>query len=100
MNLSIIILLLALLAALSMFGIRMYEFHTGKLLLSRERRVKIEKRVTDFYKRLANWVINFFQKAGIFFRELPRITAHIMHFYWRKFSKKVDNFFLRIRHKK
>ena len=92
--------MLALLAALSVFGIRMYEFHTGKLLLSRERRQIIEKKVTDFYKKIVDWVINFSHKTKILLKELPTIIVHTTHFYWRKLSKKVDNFFLRIRHKK
>ena len=100
MNTSVIILLLALLAALSVFGIRMYEFHTGKLLLSRERRVNIEMKVTGFYQKIVNWVINFSHQTKIFFKGLPTVIVHTTHFYWRKFSKKVDEFFLRIRHKK
>lgn len=100
MNLSIIILLLALLAALSVFGIRMYEFHTGKLLLSREKRQKIERRVTEFYGKIVIGITNFSQKTKVFFKELPTVVVHTLHFYWRKFSKKVDQFFLRIRHKK
>jgi len=100
MNTSVIILLLALFAAVSVFGIRMYEFHTGKLLLSRERRVKIETKVTGFYQKIVNWMVIFSHQTKIFFKELPTVVVHTLHFYWRKFSKKVDQFFLRIRHKK
>lgn len=100
MNLSIVILLLALLAALSLFGVRMYEFHTGKLLLSRERRVKIEIKVTGIYQKIVNQVIFLSHQTKIFFKELPTIIVHTSHFFWRKFSRKVDQFFLRIRNKK
>ena len=100
MNLSVIILVLALIAAISIFGIRFYEFHTGKLMLNRERRVRIEVKVTSFYKKIVDWVANFSHQSKIFFKELPIIIVHTSHFYWRKFSKKVDQFFLRIRHKK
>ena len=100
MNLSIIILLLALLAAISVFGVRLYEFHTGKLLLSREKRIKIEHTVTDFYRKSVNRVVSFSNKTRTFLTQLPNIIVHTSHFYWRKLSKKVDDFFLRIRHKK
>lgn len=100
MNLSVIILVLALIAAISVFGIRFYEFHTGKLFLAREKRQKIEKTVTDFYKKIISRVVNFSHQTRIFFSKLPTIFVHTTHFYWRKFSKKVDQFFLRIRHKK
>jgi hypothetical protein len=100
MNLSLIILVLAVIAALSIFGIRFYEFHSGRLLLSREKRIKLESKVTSFYKRTVEKFSNFSHHTKIFFKELPITTAHIMHFYWRKFSKKVDEFFLKIRHKK
>jgi hypothetical protein len=100
MNLSLIILGLALLAVFSVFGIRFYEFHTGKLFMCREKRHKIEEKVTDFYKHRIDWILKFSNQTKIFFKNLPTLTAHISHFYWRKFSKKVDQFFLRIRHKK
>ena len=100
MNLYLIILVLALIAAISMFGIRFYEFHTGRLFISREKRMAIEKRVTDFYKKIVLGVTEFSHNTKVFLKNLPALTAHISHFYWRKFSKKVDEFFLKIRHKK
>jgi len=100
MNLSLIILICAIIAGLSIFGIRFYEFHSGKLFLSREKRMKIEYKVVTFYQSVMALIHIILHNTKIFFKELPTITAHIMHFYWRKFSKKVDEFFLKIRHKK
>ena len=68
--------------------------------MNRERRQKIEKKVTDFYKSIIDRVVGYSHKTKVFLKGLPTLTAHISHFYWRKFSKKVDQFFLRIRHKK
>lgn len=92
--------MIAVFAAVSIFGIRFYEFHTGKLFLSREKRQLIEKRVTDFYKRIILGAIKVSHNIKVFIKELPVIITHTLHFYWRKFSKKVDEFFLKIRHKK
>ncbi len=100
MNLALIILLLSIISVLVIFGVRLYEFHSGKLLVPHGIRSAIEKKVTDFYKRIVNKTINFIQKTRVFLKEFPTIMAHIMHFYWRKFSKRVDQFFLKLRNKK
>lgn len=100
MNISLIILVLAVIAVLVIFGVRFYEFNSGKLVISRGIRSRIEKRVTDFYKKMVHQVTGLSYKSKVFLKELPTILAHIMHYYWRRFSKKVDQFFLKIRNKK
>jgi hypothetical protein len=99
MNLSLIILSLAVIAVFFIISFRFYEFHSGKFLLSKELRFRIEKQLTDFYKSLFNWMTNFFHQTQIFLKNLPTVITHTLHFLWRKFSKKVDDFFIRIRRK-
>jgi hypothetical protein len=99
MNLSLIILSLAIITFFSIIGFRFYELHTGKFLLSKELRLKIENKLIYFYQNLFNWMTNFFHQTQIFLKDLPTIITHTSHFLWRKFSKKVDNFFLKIRRK-
>ena len=100
MNISLIIFLLAVIAVLAIFGVRFYEFNSGKLVVPKGLRSRIEKKVTDFYKKIVHQVTGFSYKSKVFLKDLPTVLAHIMHYYWRIFSKKVDQFFLKIRKKK
>jgi len=95
-----IIFILAVSAIVLFIVFRLYEFGAGTLVVSKDLRLSIEKRVVIFYKKMILTIFEAFKAVKLFLKELPRTLAHITHFYWRKFSKRVDDFLLKMRHKK
>ena len=100
MSLSLIIFLLAVFGVVAIIILRFYEFHFERLLISKDLRMNIERRMITFYKEFIHVVIYLSRKFKNFMVNLPSTTAHLMHFYWRKLSKKVDKFFMNMRNKK
>ena len=100
MSTSLIIFILAVLAIVLFVGFRLYEFGAGTLVVSKNLRLSIERKVVAFYRKMILWFVDAFKATKLFLKELPRTLAHITHYYWRKFSKRVDDFLLRMRHKK
>jgi len=100
MYFSLTIFGLAVISFLVILFVKYREFSTGKIIFAKDLRHKAEEKIIYFYRLITFLINDFLKKLIIFIKNFPINLAHVSHFYWRKFAKKVDDFFIKIRHKK
>jgi hypothetical protein len=100
MYILITILILAFFALILMVGVKFFEFNTGKNLFPNNLHIKIEKGLVVFYKNLITLFVTIFKRLKNFLKNFPTLFTHFMHRQWLKLSKKIDQFFIKIRYRK